>query len=193
MAKNRVISTLTHRARTVSAKSELLNQEIQYLRKALSKCNYPKWALDKVERKFTNRSQEISNVEPKEEDSNSPSGNTIEMDPTKEKYSKGHIVIPYTHGLGGGTKKICRKYGIQMHFKGNKTIKEMLVKTKDKDPLDKRSGAIYWYQCGKLTCNEERHLGPLEEDIKSTLKNPHPFMDIASSQDIAPTRMTLPL
>ena len=33
---------------------------------------------------------------------------------------------------------------------GNKTIKEILVKTKDKDPLDRRIGAIYWYQCGVM-------------------------------------------
>ena len=31
----------------------------------------------------------------------------------------------------------------------------MLVKPKDKDPLDRRSRAIYWYQYGELTCNEE--------------------------------------
>ena len=31
----------------------------------------------------------------------------------------------------------------------------MLVKPKNKDPLDWRSGGIYWYQCEELTCNEE--------------------------------------
>ena len=31
----------------------------------------------------------------------------------------------------------------------------MLVKSKDKDPKDRKSGAIYWYQCGELVCNEE--------------------------------------
>ena len=30
-----------------------------------------------------------------------------------------------------------------------------LVKPKDKDPIDKKSGAIYWYQCEELACNEE--------------------------------------
>ena len=63
--------------------------------------------------------------------------------PTKNKYNKGHIVIPYTQGLGDSIKKICRKYGIHAHFKGNRTIKEILVKPKGKDPLDRKSGAIY--------------------------------------------------
>ena len=31
----------------------------------------------------------------------------------------------------------------------------MLVKPKDKDPLYKKSGAVYWYQCGELLCDEE--------------------------------------
>ena len=62
-----------------------------------------------------------------------------------EKYNKGHIVIPYTQGLGKSIKKICRKYGIQTHFKGNMTIRNILVKCKDEDPLDRKSGAIYFY------------------------------------------------
>ena len=112
VAKYSVISTLTNRARTVCTKPELLNKELQHLRKALFKCKYPKWALDKAERKFTNRSQENSNAEPREEDSNSPSGNTIGRNPTKDKYNKGHIVIPYSQELGESIKKICRNYGI---------------------------------------------------------------------------------
>ena len=42
VAKYSVISTLSHRTRTVCTKPELLNKEIQHLRKALTKCKYPK-------------------------------------------------------------------------------------------------------------------------------------------------------
>ena len=83
--KYSVISTLMHRARTVCTNSELLNQEIQHPRKALTKCKCSKWALDKVERKFINNNQEESNVgnnqgEQSEDVSNNPS------DSTKDKY-----------------------------------------------------------------------------------------------------------
>ena len=103
-------------------------------------CKYPKWALDKVERKLLNNSQENSNTqgEPSEEDTNN-SGNTTGRDPNKDKHSKDHIVIPYTQGLGESIKKIC---------KGNLTIKEMLLKPKDKDTMHKKSDVIYWYQWG---------------------------------------------
>ena len=88
----------------------------------------------------------------------------------KEKYN-GHTVIPYRQGLGESIKMICRKYGIQTNFKGNRTIKNILFRPKDKDPLDRKSGAIYWYQCGELMCNEEyigEWPGPLGRDKKNT-------------------------
>ena len=69
--------------------------------------------------------------------------------------SKGHIVIPYTQGLCESIKKICGRYGIQTHFKCGRTIKNLLVSPKDKDPMVNQSGAIYWYQCGDLGCDDE--------------------------------------
>ena len=45
---------------------------------------------------------------------------------TKEVKSKHHIVIPCTQGLCESIKKICGRYGIQTHFKGGSTIKNLL-------------------------------------------------------------------
>ena len=87
--------------------------------------------------------------------------------------TKRGIVIPYTQGIGESSKKTCKKYGIQNHFKGNRTIRNMLVKPQDRDPLYRKSGAICWYQCGKLTCNEEYIGGTSRtfgEKIKEHLK-----------------------
>ena len=33
--------------------------------------------------------------------------------------------------------------------------KNLLVSPKDKDPMVNQSGAIYWYQCGDLSCDDE--------------------------------------
>ena len=65
--------------------------------------------------------------------------------PLEKLKSKGHIVITYTQGLCENIKKICGRYGIQTHFKGSSTIKNLLVSPKDKDPLVSQSDAIYWY------------------------------------------------
>ena len=87
----------------------------------------------------------------------------------RKKY-KGHIVIPYTQELRESIKKICRKYGIQTHFKGTRTIKNILVKSKDEDPLD-RVGPSTGISVGNshvMRSTSEIHLGLLRRDIKST-------------------------
>ena len=111
-AKYSVISTFTHRAKAVCTGPELLNKEIHHLRRALTKCKYPKWALDKVERKLLNYSCKNSNTlgEPTEEEINNPSNNTTGRDPNKDKYSRGHIVIPYKQGLA----ETYRRYAASM-------------------------------------------------------------------------------
>ena len=54
----------------------------------------------------------------------------------------------------------------------------MLVKPKDQDPMDKKSGDICMYQCGELACNEE-YIGEtsrtLGERYKEPLKEPSPI------------------
>ena len=92
--------------------------------------------------------------------------------------SKGHIVISYTQGLCESIKKICGRYGIQTHFKGGCTIKNLLVSPKDKDSMVSQCGAIYWYQFGDLTCDDE-YIGETSrtfgERYKEHLKDPSPI------------------
>ena len=58
-------------------------------------------------------------------------GNTTS---TTTKTKVGYVVVPHTKGLSETFKNICGKYGIQVHFKGNTTIKQTLMKPKDQDP-----------------------------------------------------------
>ena len=130
------------------SKPELLQQEKDHLRKALTKCKYPKWALDKVEKRLNRSTSEVN-------DGVNNQGTTAAQPVTNEAKNKGHIAIPYTQGLCESIKKICGRYGIQTYFKGGRTIKSLLVSPKDKDPMVNQSGAIYWYQCGDLGCDDE--------------------------------------
>ena len=59
-AKFSVIQTLSHRASTVCSNPELFQKEKDHLRKALTKCKYPKWALDKVEGRLNRSSRQVS-------------------------------------------------------------------------------------------------------------------------------------
>ena len=147
-AKFSVIHTLSYRAKTVCSKPELLQQERYHLRKAITKCKYPKWALDKVEKRLNRSTREVI-------DGVKSQGTTAAQAVTNGVTTMGHIVIPYTQGLCESIKKICGRCGIQTHFKGGITIKNLLVSPKDKDPMVNQSGAIYWYQCGDLGCDDE--------------------------------------
>ena len=166
-----VIHTLFHRAQTVCNNPELLHKEKTHLRNTLTQCKYPKWDLDNVERKLNKLSSETSDGAYNQE--------TIGAQPaTKEVKTKGHIVITYTQGLCESIKKISGRYGIQTYFKGSNTIRNLLVSPKDKVPMVSQSGAIYWFQCGDLSCDDEyiretsRTLG---ERYKEHLKDPSPI------------------
>ena len=124
-AKFSVIQTLSHRAKTVCSKPELLQQEKDHLRKALTKCKYPKWALDKVEKGLNKSASEVI-------DGANNQGITAAQAVTSEVKTKDHIVIPYTQGLCESIKKICGRCGIQTHFKGGSTIKNLLVSLRTK-------------------------------------------------------------
>ena len=70
---------------TVCSNPELLQKEKDHLRKALTKCNYPKWALDKVEKRLNKSSRQVND-----------GGNNNAQSANHGVQSKGHIVIP-TH------------------------------------------------------------------------------------------------
>ena len=149
---------------TVYSNPELLQKEKEHLRKAVTNCKYPKWALDKVEKRLNRSSRQVND-----------GGNNNAQSANHEVQNKGHFVIPYTQGLCESIKKICGRHGIQTHFKGGRTIKNLLVSPKDKDPMVNQSGAIYWYQCGDLGCNDE-YIGETSrtfcERYKEHLKDP---------------------
>ena len=159
-AKYSVIGTLTHRAKTVCTDPELLQRELQHLRKALGRCNYPPWVINKVQNKVLNSNgEDISNSNLQDtinnttnsleqqtqtgENSNQIQANNNQSTSTKTTTSSrpnstvGQVEIPYTKGLAESFKHICGKYGIQVHLKGNTTIKQVLMKPKDQVPKEK--------------------------------------------------------
>ena len=64
-----------------------------------------------------------------------------------------HVLSP-TQNLGS-SKTSLGETSRFFHFKGGRTIKNLLVSPKDKDPMVNQSGAIYRYQCGDLHCDDE--------------------------------------
>ena len=156
-----VIHTLSHRVQIVCSNPELLHKEKTHLRNVLTQCKYPKWALDKVERRLNKPSSEAS-------DGANNQGTTGAQPANKEVETKGHIVIPYTQGLCESIKKICGMYGIQTYFKGSNTIRNL------------------WFQCGNLSCDDE-YIGETSrtfgETYKEHLKDPSPIHQHSNHTD----------
>ena len=95
------------------------------------------------------------------------------------------MLLPYLFDvvpnvMAESIKNICKKHGIQVYFKGGRTIKDLLLAPKDKDHITKKSGIIYRYKCDRVECNEE-YIGEsartFGERFKEHLKAPSPIYD----------------
>ena len=87
-------------------------------------------------------------------------------------------MVPYSQGIGESLKNICKKHGVDVHFKGGQTLKNILVSPKDKDNITNKSSVIYQYTCGMIDCDQE-YIGEsgrtFGERYKEHLKAPSPI------------------
>ena len=168
----------------------------------MGRCNYPHWAIKREQNKVLNSNQEdhsnnnlqnTSNnntnslelqTQTGENNSNQTQANnnqgtsTTTTTSSRPNSTVGQVVIPYTKGLAENFKHICGKYGIQVYFKGNTTIKQVLMKPKHEDHKEKKSGVIYSFQCNHIAYNEEyiwETPRTLEKRCKEHLKQPSPI------------------
>ena len=67
-----------------------------------------------------------------------------------------------------------------MHFKGDRNIKDLLVKPKDRDIIWQKSGVIYRYKCCRVDCEDE-YIGEsgrtFMERYKEHMNTPSPIHD----------------
>ena len=78
------------------------------IQEALSTCKYPAWAINRMKVKTSN---------PRNNNNNNKDNKTI---------CKSYITVPYNEGLSETFKNICKRYGIHVHFKSGRTIKDEL-------------------------------------------------------------------
>ena len=114
--KYSVISSLLHRAKDICSNKQSLEEEEKQIYEALQTCKYPAWAINRMKIK-TNSRRNGNNNRP---------------------MLKNFVTVPYNEGLSETFKIICKRYGIQVHFKSGKTIKDELVAPKDQDHITKK-------------------------------------------------------
>ena len=157
-AKYSVINTLSHRALTICSTPELADKELHHLENVQGQCKYPKWAIRKIFKKHQQKKKKQT---------------------PKTKYpAKCHIVVPYSQGIGESVKSICKKHGVDVHFKGGQTLKNILVSPTGKDNITSKNSVTYSYTCGEIDCDEE-YIGEsgrtFGERFKEHLKDPSPI------------------
>ena len=120
-AKFSVINTLKHRVETVCSNNQLLKEEDDHLGIALKRCKDPVWALNRadIKQKNTNWPNQDSNI----------------RNNTGLNNNKPYMVVTYVKGMSESCKNICRKHGIEVHFKGDCTIKDLLADPRDRDTI----------------------------------------------------------
>ena len=79
------------------------------------------------------------------------------------------LVVPYPRGLSESFKKVCNRLEIQVNFRGNNTIHNLLVAQEDKDTITQKSGVIYQFECTQAGCEQE-YIGELGRTVGDRLK-----------------------
>ena len=103
VAKQIVCNTLAHRAKVVSSNQPALIKELDHIMNALQSCQFPTWALNKLQQNFECR--HYTNTEP------SPSDSQHNNNGTNNNFNNKNlsIVVPYIQRLGDKFKRACNK------------------------------------------------------------------------------------
>ncbi|XP_052221647.1 uncharacterized protein LOC127838114 [Dreissena polymorpha] len=145
-----VVRTLFGRAKSIIIEEQDLNNEMQYVSQALKKCHYPEWALKKG----------------REQTSKPKSGTESKRVPGKAK-SKGNIVLPYVQCTSEQLKRAFLKHNISVSFKPHKTLRQLLVHSKDKPDKEDICRLIYHIKCDghpKDQCSMD-YIGATERNL----------------------------
>ena len=101
----------------------------------LSRCNYPDWVFHRLQTKLDCQlSLQHHN-------------NSLYTHKDINKTTDSFIVVPCSRGVSESFKNVCVKAGVQVHFKGGNTIKDLLVAPKDRESITNKGGVIYRCKC----------------------------------------------
>ncbi|XP_070576849.1 uncharacterized protein [Ptychodera flava] len=151
-AKLSVPRSLFNRAENVCTNQEDRKKEFEHISHVLKENGFPTWA--------RSRSSTIKSTKDKQRTINQEHSN-----------SKCFIVIPYIEGTSERIRNTLQKRGIQTYFKSSNTLRDILVKPKDKNKKENMKDVIYQIDCATPGCNAY-YIGetsrPLRERFEET-------------------------
>ena len=116
---------------------------------SLRKCGYPEWVFSENQKKHDERESGSDNI--------------------KKGGHKAWITIPYIRGISKNIKTILKEHGITTFYKPQNTLRQQLVKVKDRQPFEKRSSLVYGIICGGEGC-PKTYMGETFQSIRARLK-----------------------
>ena len=128
---------------------DTLTNEKNHIKKSLRKCGYPDWVF-------------IGN----QKDHDERVGGGI------DNIKRGHnawVTIPYIRGLSENIENILKEHCVTAFCIPQNTLRQQLVKVKDKQPFEKRSNLVYGITCRGEGC-AETYMGETLQSIRARLK-----------------------
>lgn len=124
-----VVRTLIDRAETVVTNHQDKQQEITAITEALTNCGYPKWTIRSVRRSIEEKKQKPKSATKKEEK------------------NKGHVMLPYIHGLSERLRRVLKQHKIGSTFKPFNKVSQTIVHPKDQIQKEDKCGVVYEVAC----------------------------------------------
>ena len=121
-----VVRTLYQRCDRIVTNESEKKQEHDLIASSLASCGYPKWTHRGKSKAKTDKRKEQQSAEAK---------------------NSKVVTIPYCSGLSEKLNRIFGKHNTRVASKPERTIRDILVKPKDRTPQDQQCGAIYKIPC----------------------------------------------
>ena len=142
-----------NRAEAVVSEQEDLKAEKEHIRKALRVNGYPRWVIDKGDPE----QRESANETPER-----PSPQIQRT--TAKKQRRKPAIIPYIKGMSEELRRAFNQYDIPAYFKPYNTLRQLLVRPKDKVLKDRVVGPVYNIECNNCSAT---YIGETERSLKA--------------------------
>ena len=127
--KRSVVRTLLNRVETHVSDPKDRDTEISHIREVLAENGYKKWAL------------KVPNQKDRQERSRHKQASTPPGPPPPL------VGLPYVKGLSEELQRLFKKHGVNVYFKPTNTLRQLLVKPKDKTETSDKCGVVYNIAC----------------------------------------------
>ncbi len=157
-----VARTLLHRATMVLSDPVELQKEKDHIRNALHLNGYPDWVIDQCDYSTpTNTPLDNTSIIHENEDNDH-----ISLHPSQtvsHKKMEFTVVIPYIKGVSKELRRLFKRYEVPMYFKPTNTLRQLLVRLKDKLKKERVVGRVYQISCKKCLAT---YIGETERSLK---------------------------